>query len=85
MHLKEYVARLPPETINDVQSAVNYVRDLHEHVNVLTGKRAIVVPPPPVVQVAPHMRPGRRVIGARTRIAAPRAPRAVAAPRLRKH
>jgi len=39
-HLKEYTARVPPASfIKDRPSATAYVRELHDHVNVLTGKK----------------------------------------------
>lgn len=40
-HLKDYTTRLSPVTaIKDVATAVQYIRDLHNHVNTLTGKEA---------------------------------------------
>jgi hypothetical protein len=88
-HLKEYTARLPPSaTIRDASSASDYVRELHDHVNALTGKKRPAtprtvgvraatggVPPPAFWRTAQPQRLG------------PRAPRngAVAAPRLRRH
>jgi hypothetical protein len=94
-HLKEYTAKLPPSaTIRDASSASDYVRELHDHVNVLTGKkRPGAAPLPPRTTRGLH--PSSSVAHpppafwrtAQPQRLGPRAPRngAVAAPRLRRH
>lgn len=58
-HLKEYTTQFPPSaTIVDGVSAANYVRDLHDHVNILTGKK---LHKPPLLS-APPVVPTRRYV-----------------------
>jgi hypothetical protein len=95
-HLKEYTAKLPPSaTIRDASSASDYIRELHDHVNVLTGKKRPAPPPSCTTRGLHPSLPVRTATGsvpaswrtAHPQRLGPRAPRngAVAAPRIRRH
>jgi len=61
-HLMEYTSRLPPAaTIRDATSAAEYVRKLHDHVDMITGKKKPQQAPAP--QPAPPVSAVRRGLG----------------------
>jgi hypothetical protein len=63
-HLLAYLEKNPPaQVILDSKSASAYVRDLHDHVNMITNKPIFPpLPRPPPIPPARAQQPARRVI-----------------------